>query len=137
MSVIARAGIIQIMLLGKEHKTGRLPDLIIIGAMKCGTTSLHRYLDLHPEIIMSGQKGLNFFIPERNWGKGVDWYRPNFKGNALVSGEASPNYTNFPDFKGVAGCMHPIGPNARLIYMVRDPVDRILSHYMHFVSANL
>jgi hypothetical protein len=121
----------------KKHKNGRLPTLVIIGAMKCGTTSLHQYLDLHPEIFMSNQKELNFFIPDRNWGKGIDWYRSNFSGNAGVVGESSPNYTNFPAFQGVAECMYSIIPDARLIYAVRDPVDRILSHYVHFISMGI
>jgi len=121
----------------KKDKTGRLPNLVTIGAMKCGTTSLHHYLGLHPDIFMSGTKELNFFIPDREWGKGVDWYRSNFNGHTRIVGESSPNYTNFPAFQGVAECMYSIIPHARLIYAVRDPVDRILSHYVHFISMGI
>ncbi|HNJ43544.1 MAG TPA: sulfotransferase, partial [Acidobacteriota bacterium] len=51
-----------------------LPNLVIIGAMKCGTTSLHGYLSLHPQIFMSEQKELNFFIKSKGWANGLDWY---------------------------------------------------------------
>ena len=54
---------------------GALPNLIVIGAQKCGTSVLHYYLSLHPEVSMSKPKELNFFIEERNWPRGVDWYK--------------------------------------------------------------
>jgi hypothetical protein len=67
-----------------------LPNLIIIGAPKCGTTSLHHYLSLHPQISMSREKELNFFIAERNWSKGIAWYAAQFAADNKVRGEASP-----------------------------------------------
>ncbi|SFF93068.1 sulfotransferase family protein [Blastococcus tunisiensis] len=118
---------------------GALPTLVIIGAMKCGTTSLHRYLDLHPEVAMSGHKELNFFFgpvdgepdPMRgNWARGVDWYAARFDPAAAVRGEASPGYTS-PDHPEVAGRMASVVPDARLVYAVRDPVDRAVSQYWH------
>ena len=59
------------------HLSGRgsLPNLLIIGAQKCGTSGLHYYLGLHPEVSMSKPKELNFFIEERNWPRGVEWYK--------------------------------------------------------------
>lgn len=110
---------------------GRLPNLVIIGAMKCGTSSLHRYLDLHPQIQMSNDKELDFFIEEKNWIKGEAWYRSHFKSEADVVGESSPNYTKYPFFSGVPEKMHTMIPNAKLIYIVRDPIKRIASHYLH------
>ncbi len=53
---------------------GALPNLVVIGAQKCGTSGLHYHLGLHPEISMSKPKELNFFIEERNWPRGPDWY---------------------------------------------------------------
>ena len=122
--------------------TGTLPNLIIIGAMKGGTTSLHSYLGLHPEISMSREKELNFFIDDvawdrgielypSNWRRGIDWYRSNFAGTAMIHGEASPNYTGYPVESGVPGKMHSVIPDAKLIYVLRDPIDRMLSHYQH------
>ena len=55
-----------------------LPNLIIIGAMKAGTTSLHHYLGLHPQISMSRRMEPHFFVPEMNWSKGVKWYEQHF-----------------------------------------------------------
>ncbi len=115
---------------------GALPNLIVIGGLKCGTTSLHHYLNLHPEIGMSRPKELNFFVPELNWELGVDWYRGHFPPELAVRGETSPHYTNRPRFEGVAERMlETLGPDARLIYMVRHPIDRLLSHYMHNVGG--
>jgi hypothetical protein len=112
-------------------RSGALPNLIVIGGLKCGTTSLHHYLNLHPEIEMSRPKELNFFVAELNWGLGADWYAGHFAPGAAVRGESSPHYTNRPRFQGVAARMHETIPGARLIYMVRDPIDRMLSHYLH------
>lgn len=109
----------------------QLPNLVVIGAQKCGTTSLHYYLNLHPQISMVGSKELNFFLVDRNWPLGVDWYRSHFTRAAAVRGESSPGYTNHPWFPDVPQRMAAILPDARLIYLVRDPIQRIVSHYMH------
>jgi hypothetical protein len=106
-----------------------LPNLIVIGAMKCGTSSLHHYLSLHPEIFMSAEKELNFF--ERSWDRGLPWYEAQFSEPAAVRGESSPNYTKYPRHgRETPERMHSVVPDARLIYLVRDPVERILSHYV-------
>jgi hypothetical protein len=118
----------------KSQPKGNLPNTIVIGAGKCGTTSLHYYLSLHPEIHMSAEKELNFFITERNWHKGIDWYRSNFRTAVRILGESSPGYTSYPAFQGVPKRMHAVVPDARLIYMVRDPIDRIISGYIHLYS---
>ncbi|MBV7340241.1 sulfotransferase domain-containing protein [Chloroflexi bacterium TSY] len=114
--------------------TSNLPNLIIIGAMKCATTSLHYYLDQHPDIFMSRHKELNFFIDERNWSYGRDWYCTHFGGQGKIWDEASPNYTAYPRFQNVAQRMHNVLPNAKLIYLVRDPIERIVSHYLHLYT---
>jgi len=114
-----------------------LPNLITIGAQKCGTSALHYYLSFHPEVRMSTPKELNFFIKKRNWEQGQEWYESHFgpdgdvAPDVKVHGESSPNYTAFPHFKGVARRMHETVPEAKLIYLVRDPVDRIVSQFMH------
>ena len=112
---------------------GALPDLVVIGAMKCGTTSLHAYLDGHPHVGMSDPKELNFFFgPEDagNWHRGVDWYAGHFDPACAVRGEASPGYTS-PSHPEVAARMAAVIPSARLLYAVRDPVRRALSQYQH------
>jgi hypothetical protein len=117
----------------KNHQP-KLPNLIIIGAGKCGTTSLHYYLGLHPEISMSWEKELHFFVEERNWHRGIQWYQSNFRGHFNIHGEASPSYTNYPQYQDVAQRMHNTVPRAKLIYMVRDPVERIASMYINRVA---
>lgn len=108
-----------------------LPNLVVIGAQKCGTSALHYYLSLHPEIAMSQPKELNFFIKKRNWDRGLEWYESHFTEDRKVRGEASPNYTNYPRFTGVAKKMYKLVPDAKLIYLVRDPIDRMVSAYLH------
>lgn len=61
-----------------DMKRAQLPNLIIIGAQKSATTSLHYYLNLHPQIAMSREKELDFFIEEHNWHKGTEWYESQF-----------------------------------------------------------
>ena len=117
-------------------RSGAFPNLIVIGGLKCGTTSLHHYLALHPEVAMSRPKELNYFVEELNWGLGNEWYASHFDRSAPVRGETSPHYTNLPRFAGVAERMHEtLGGDIRLVYMVREPVDRILSHYLHNLGA--
>ena len=113
-----------------------LPNLVVIGGLKCGTTSLHHYLGLHPEIGMSRPKELNFFVEELNWDLGEDWYANHFSAEDPVRGETSPHYTNVPRFAGVAERMRQtLGEDARVVYMVRDPIDRTLSHYLHNIGG--
>jgi hypothetical protein len=114
---------------------GSLPNLVVVGGLKCGTTSLHHYLNLHPEIEMSRPKELNFFVAELNWPLGSEWYASHFSDDAPVRGESSPHYTSRPRFEGVAERMRSVLGDVRLVYMVRDPIDRMLSHYLHNVGG--
>jgi hypothetical protein len=119
----------------RKLRHAALPNLIIIGGLKCGTTSIHHYLGLHPQVQMSKPKELNFFVEELNWDLGLDWYRSRFDARCPVRGESSPHYTNLPRFGGVAGRILEHCPEAKLIYMVRDPISRILSHWRHATGA--
>lgn len=119
---------------GRPGERGALPNLVVIGAQKCGTSGLHFYLGLHPEVSVSTPKELNFFIAERNWKLGVDWYCERFDRGSPVRVDASPNYTAYPQFEGVPERMSRIVPDARLIYIVRDPIDRIAAHWVHNYS---
>jgi hypothetical protein len=114
-----------------KQSTKNFPDFIIIGGMKCGTTSLHYYLNCHPDISMSVEKELNFFIYKKNWHKGIDWYQSQFQGQGKIYGEASPNYTSFPRWTETASLMSKIVPDVKLIYLVREPIQRLISHYVH------
>ena len=112
-----------------------LPNLVVIGGMKCGTTSLHLYLDQHPDIAMSRPKEIHFFL-ERNAHRTVAWYEAHFDSRAAVRGESSPGYTKYPQRDGVPARMHALIPDARLIYLLRDPIDRTVSHYLHEYLRN-
>lgn len=109
-----------------------LPNLIIIGSMNCGTTSLHQYLDLHPEIQMSNPKEPCFFLDGKgqNWHKGIKWYQSLFNNNYKIRGESTANYTKYPGFKGAPEKMFRMIPNVKLIYLIRNPIERIVSHYL-------
>jgi hypothetical protein len=80
---------------------------------------------------MSDTKELNFFIAELNWNLGVQWYKEQFadSGTAHAVGEASPRYTQYPACRGVAERAAEVVPEARLVYVVRNPIDQMLSHY--------
>lgn len=98
---------------------------------EAGTTSLHRYLGVHPDFHMSALKETDFFIEQRNWARGLRWYESHFASDAPVRGEASPSYTAYPRLRGVPERMAQVVPDAKLIYIVRDPIERIQSEYEH------
>jgi hypothetical protein len=107
-----------------------LPNLIVIGAAKCGTSSLHSYLSEHPQIFMSTPKELRFFIKD-DWSERLDWYMEHFRADATVRGESSPKYTHYPLRPHVPERIWSVAPEARFIYLVRDPIERIVSHWVH------
>ena len=106
-----------------------LPNLIVIGAQKCGTSSLELYLDLHPEIAMARPKQyeLNFFSWEDVWRRGVGWYEQQFR-DAPVRGEKSNGYSAWPFWPFVPERMKDVIPDARLIYLLRDPIERLITN---------
>lgn len=114
-----------------------LPTFLVIGAMKAGTTSLHHYLDRHPQVFMSRTKELHYFVEERNWRRGRAWYEEQFApaGDGVVAlGEASTTYTRYPEFRGVPARIAEVLPDVRLVYSIRDPIERMRSHYQHAVA---
>ncbi len=117
-----------------------LPDFIIIGGQKCGTTSLYNYLAEHPHVAPARDKEVHFFNTRR-YERGDLLYRASFPTRAdlrraatgdgrLVTGEATPGYLFFPQ---VPGRVRKTVPQARLIALLRNPVDRAYSHYHHKV----
>lgn len=111
----------------------RLPNLIVIGAAKAGSTSLHNHLDLHPEISMSFDKEVRYFTdPDcRSW---VGRYQDYFPPGTRYRGESTPQYTKWPLYPGVVDRMADLVPDARLVYLVRDPVDRAIAEYVEEVT---
>ena len=119
-----------------------LPDFVIIGAQKAGTTSLYNFITHHPSIAPAHQKELHYFSIQYNFGE--LWYRSNFPTNLsrhykktkqkLLSGEASPTYHFYPM---VPFRMKDILPDVKLIMILRNPVDRAYSQYHDSVRMNL
>lgn len=106
------------------------PNLLIIGAMKCGTTSLHNYLAQHPDLYMTENKEPQFFCKERG-DETTRWYKSLFSVSNKYYGESSIDYTKCHIYSGVPERIKKFSPNAKLIYIVREPIDRIISEYQH------
>jgi hypothetical protein len=105
-----------------------LPDAMIIGAMKSGTSSLHYYLTQSPQVIAPLRKEVHYF--DLNFARGESWYRANFglAGQEGVNVDSSPYYLFHPEVPQRA---HALVPDAKLIVLLRDPVRRAYSHYWH------
>lgn len=114
-----------------------LPDFLVIGAQKAGTTSLFKYLVQHPRIAPPLKKQVHFF--DWHYGRGLGWYRANFPaigaGPPAETGrpmtfETTPYYLFHPQaVPRIAETLH----EARLIVLLRNPLDRAYSHYRHNV----
>lgn len=113
----------------------KLPHFLIIGSMKAGTTSLYRDLLTNERVFMPARKEPNnlcedYVLTEKGRAEYAALFEPARDGQVL--GEASTAYTKLPDFPGVPErCMKVLGPGAKLIYLVRDPVKRAISHHRH------
>ncbi len=105
-----------------------LPDAVILGAMKSGTSSLHNYLVQHPGVIEPLRKEVHYF--DVNFERGERWYRAHFGREAEpgLNLDSSPYYLFHP---AVPRRLHDLLPDAKLIVLLRDPVRRAYSHYWH------
>lgn len=118
-----------------------LPEYVMIGGQRCGTTSLYQYLVEHPAVAAATTKEVHFFDVE--YARGSGWYRGHFPTGAYLraltrrtgmratTGEASPYYLFHPR---APYRLADLLPSARLIVMLRDPVSRLASHYHHEIS---
>jgi hypothetical protein len=103
-------------------------DFIIVGAAKSGTTTLHDLLRQHPEIFLPKKKELHFFDNEINFQRGIETYFKNFeKTNKLICGEITPSYMFFEKVPKRLSSF--LGKDLKLIFILRNPVDRAISHY--------
>ena len=112
--------------------------VLIIGAMKCGTTSLFNYLSEHPQICACNIKEPNFFANDSNWMKGFDWYQSLWDYNPqahAIALEASTHYTKIPRFPNAAERIAELKLNFKFIYVIRNPIERIESQYTHGLQA--
>ena len=118
-----------------DWRSEQAPNFIIIGASKCGTTSLFFYLSQHPQILIPHKKEIDFF--NRNFHLGVSWYLAQFPAVAdteFITGEASPSYMSNPL---VRARIKQLFPNTKIIMMLRNPVERTISEYYHAVNRDL
>ncbi|GAB4148985.1 MAG: hypothetical protein Fur0021_09550 [Candidatus Promineifilaceae bacterium] len=116
-------------------RLGAWPDFVIIGGQRCGTTSLYDYLTQHREIVPAARKEIHYF--DNHYDRGAAWYRAFFYRAAVrrvfgpcLTGEATPYYLFHPH---AAARLAANVPAARLIVMLRNPIDRAYSHYLHEV----
>lgn len=119
--------------------TTRKPDFIIIGAMKSATSTLHEQLALQPDFYMSTPKEPFYFSDDEVFSMGRDWYL-NLFSNAepnQLCGESSTHYTKLPDYPDTIKRMKSELPKLKLIYVLRHPVERLISHYIHQWSQNI
>ncbi len=116
----------------RNGEAGSLPDFVVIGAMRGGTTQFYNLLTKHPNIKRAAAKELHFFDDPDRYERGLDWYRRCFprpeqrNGRATITGEATPRYLLdllAPERMGQAV------PDAKLFVLLRDPVDRAYSQY--------
>lgn len=111
-----------------------LPDFMIIGAMKCATSTLHEQLARQAGIFMTTPKEPNFFSDPDAWANGMDWYRALFAraGPGDLKGESSTHYTMLPTYPdAVPRIGAVVGRDTKFIYVMRDPVERLVSHWIH------
>ncbi|MEO1400899.1 MAG: sulfotransferase [Cyanobacteria bacterium J06635_1] len=109
------------------------PQFIIMGAMKCATTTLHEQLEAQPGIFMSALKEPNFFSDETQFRRGIDWYKSLFESASGddICGESSTHYTKLPTYPNTVPRIRQYLPDVKLIYIMRHPVDRLISQYIH------
>lgn len=103
--------------------------------MKSGTSSLFRYLCTHPDLVSFSIKETDFFTKDANFSKAISYYEDLFIGKGNYAFEASPNYTKYHKFPGVPKRIHSVLPNIKLIYVLRNPIESIISHYIHNYSV--
>ncbi len=109
------------------------PNFIIIGAAKSGTTTLYEYLCQYEQIYMSTPKEPDFFSLDMNYNKGIEWYDGLFKDAqpGQVCGEASTTYSRCHQHPKTVERIAKHLPEVKLIYIMRHPVDRAYSFYVH------
>ncbi len=114
----------------------RTPDFVILGAQKCGTTSLHALLSTHPQVVTAPEKEVHFF--DRHWERGEAWYRSQFPGRdehpGTIAGEATPHYLFH---EPTPERMARVAPDARFVVLLRDPVERAYSHHQMQVRRGM
>ena len=110
----------------------KIVNFMIIGVQKCGTTSLASIFRQHPNINFCAQKEPSFFSINDNWEADIDKYHDLFDSEKIgLLGEASTSYSFYYEYPKTAERLKAYNPNLKFIYIMRNPVERIRSHYQH------
>ena len=121
---------------GDGNKKKSTPNFIIIGALKSGTTSLFEYLGYHPQVLLPRKKEIDFFSQKFNYG--VDWYLAHFPAiidnSEFITGESTPVYLSFT---GAEKRIFSLFPQVKLIVLLRNPVDQVISWHYHRFNYGL
>ena len=109
------------------------PDFLIVGAMKCGTSTLAVQLGLQDGIFVTTPKEPNFFSDDDVYAKGLGWYESLFRDARPgdIKGEASTHYTKLPLHPRTIERMSGVLVAPKIIYIIRNPIQRLVSHYIH------
>lgn len=113
------------------------PTFLVIGAQKAATTTIWGWLRQHPDVYLPVVKETNHLLDVGTWDRGLGWYESLFAGGAghRHRGDVSPAYTMFPLFRHAPERAAEVVPGARLVYLVRHPVDRMVSAWAQLVGA--
>lgn len=123
---------------GKPWNEDRVlgPDFIVLGSWKCATSSLYRYIAQHPNVVPAFFKEIHFFNQKFHYG--IDWYLSHFppipQNSGFITGEATPSYLSHPE---APQRVFERFPTTKLIVILRNPVDRTISHYNMNLRYNL
>lgn len=115
------------------------PELYLIGAMKSGTTTLYSHLKNHKNIFLCPKKEPGYFSRDERYAKGEQWYLDLFAHaqDGQIKVDASTCYSRWPHFDNTIERIASVSPNAKFIYIMRDPVDRTYSHYRHRMTESI
>ena len=110
----------------------RFPNLLIIGAMKSGTSSLHEYLNLHPDIFMSEPKEIHYYADINYNEEFLQKYKEHFISDKKILGTSPQSYTKCHNkfYKNIPERIYQDTPYVKMIYIVRNPIKRYASHVL-------
>jgi alginate O-acetyltransferase complex protein AlgJ len=112
-------------------QTNKRPNFIIVGTMKGGTTRLYEFINIHPDVEAAKEKEIHYF--SLHYHKGLEWYLEHFPSKTgKLTGEASTTYFHVADTVLVPNLIKSFNPDVKIILIVRDPIERAVSHYNHF-----
>ncbi len=119
----------------QNNNAAAIPDFFIVGTMKGGTTILYDFICSHALVTRAKEKEIHYFslYPQ----KGLQWYLSHFDASpGTITGEASPTYFDVAYTGAIPSWIHAFNPDAKIILIARDPVERAVSHFFHLRNIN-